>query len=97
MYICKYRHVSCESSSVCVSGDGKAKRAHPLDVELYVLLRAALDLLLHFPHRRLHVDDALLVDAAQRERERARESREEESVNRLRSSQQTYLRGKAAV
>lgn len=37
--------------------------AHPLDVELHVLLGTALDLLLHFPHRRLHIYYALLGDA----------------------------------
>lgn len=38
--------------------------AHPLNVQLHVLLGAALNLLLHFPHQRLHVHDALLGDAA---------------------------------
>lgn len=39
------------------------KHAHPLNVELHVLLGTALDLLLHFPHQRLHVYDAFLGDA----------------------------------
>lgn len=37
--------------------------AHPLDVELHVLLGTALDLLLHFPHHCLHVYDAFFGDA----------------------------------
>lgn len=48
---------------VWVFGDGREKHAHPLDVELHVLLSAALDLLLHFSHRRLHIYDALFGDA----------------------------------
>lgn len=32
-------------------------------MKLHVLLGTALDLLLHLPHRRLHVYDALLGDA----------------------------------
>lgn len=48
---------------VWVFGDCREKHAHPLDVELHVLLSAALNLLLHFSHRRLHVYDALLGDA----------------------------------
>lgn len=39
------------------------KHAHPLNVELHVLLGTALDLLLHFPHQRLHVYNAFLGDA----------------------------------
>lgn len=40
-----------------------SESANPFNVELDVLLGTALDLLLHFPHRRLHIDDALLGDA----------------------------------
>lgn len=56
---------SCVFSSVCLSvfEDCREKHAHPLNVELHVLLGTALDLLLHFPHQRLHVYDAFLGDA----------------------------------
>lgn len=37
--------------------------AHPLNMELHILLRAALDLLLYFPHRSLDVNNAFLGDA----------------------------------
>lgn len=68
-----------------------AKCAHPLDVELHVLLRATLDLLLHFPYGRLHIDDALLVDAADGERdERKRASTDCAQVN-------TYQHGKVVA
>lgn len=43
--------------------------AHPLDVQLHVLLGTALDLLLHFPHQRLHVYYALLGDTGGDSRE----------------------------
>lgn len=38
-------------------------------MELHVLLGTALDLLLHFPHQRLHVYDAFLGDAGADSRE----------------------------
>lgn len=41
----------------------KWNAANPLNVKLHVLLGAAFNLLLHFPHWRLHIDNALLRDA----------------------------------
>lgn len=38
-------------------------------MELHVLLGTALNLLLHFPHQRLHVYDAFLGDAGADSRE----------------------------
>lgn len=49
--------------SCCIFRICRERHAHPLNVELHVLLGAALDLLLHFPHRRLHIYDAFLGDA----------------------------------
>lgn len=49
---------------MCLITAEEKRHAHPLNVELHVLLGAALDLLFDFPHRRLHVYDAFLGDAA---------------------------------
>lgn len=40
---------------------------YPLHMELYILLRAALDLLVHLLHHGLNINDALLGEAVQKQ------------------------------
>lgn len=54
---------TCALRTPCVFDKCSEKYAHPLDVQLHVLLGTALDLLLHFPHQRLHVYNAFLGNA----------------------------------
>lgn len=67
VYVCVYcaQQPSCVIGCVFEEKKTKTKHAHLLNVELHVLLGTALDLLLHFSHHRLHVNNAFLGDASE--------------------------------